>query len=92
MGKKRLLNALKVNVECKTLLKVRSSSQSGLTMTKTLRVALWSPTGVLLTIVVAPGAQRPGYMLILNARDLSEIARAEVDCTMPVTFHGMYKA
>jgi retinoid isomerohydrolase len=47
---------------------------------------------VLLTIVVAPGAQRPGYMLILNARDLSEIARAEVDCTMPVTFHGMYKA
>ena len=61
-------------------------------MTKTLRVALWSPTGVLLTIVVAPGAQRPGYMLILNARDLSEIARAEVDCTMPVTFHGMYKA
>ena len=52
---------------------------------------LWRSTGVLLTIVVAPGSQRPGYMLILNARDLSEIARAEVECTMPVTFHGMYK-
>ncbi|KAK7945529.1 hypothetical protein WMY93_001257 [Mugilogobius chulae] len=47
--------------------------------------------GVLMTIVVAPGAQRPGYLLILNAKDLSEIARAEVECTFPVTFHGMYK-
>uniref|UniRef100_A0A671VUT7 Retinoid isomerohydrolase n=1 Tax=Sparus aurata TaxID=8175 RepID=A0A671VUT7_SPAAU len=47
--------------------------------------------GVLLTIVVAPGSQRPGYLLILNAKDLSEIARAEVECSMPVTFHGMYK-
>ncbi|XP_061835312.1 retinoid isomerohydrolase [Nerophis lumbriciformis] len=47
--------------------------------------------GVLLTIVVAPGSQRPGYLLILNAKDLSEIARAEVECTIPVTFHGMYK-
>ncbi|TNN64919.1 Retinoid isomerohydrolase [Liparis tanakae] len=47
--------------------------------------------GVLLTIVVAPGSQRPGYLLILNAKDLSEIARAEVECTLPVTFHGMYK-
>jgi len=47
--------------------------------------------GVILTCVVAPGAQRPGYMLILNAKDLTEIARAEVDITMPVTFHGMYK-
>ncbi|XP_030640344.1 retinal Mueller cells isomerohydrolase [Chanos chanos] len=47
--------------------------------------------GVLLSIVVNPGAQRPGYLLILNARDLSEIARAEVDVIIPVTFHGMYK-
>uniref|UniRef100_A0A3Q3WUK2 Retinoid isomerohydrolase n=1 Tax=Mola mola TaxID=94237 RepID=A0A3Q3WUK2_MOLML len=47
--------------------------------------------GVLLTIVVAPGSQRPGYLLILNAKDLSEIARAEVECSIPVTFHGMYK-
>lgn len=49
------------------------------------------PTGVLLTIVVCPGAQRPTYCLILNAKDLSEIARAEVDVMSPVTFHGMYK-
>ncbi|KAG9350879.1 hypothetical protein JZ751_024768 [Albula glossodonta] len=48
--------------------------------------------GVLLTIVVNPGAaQRPGYLLILNAKDLSEIARAEVEVIIPVTFHGMYK-
>lgn len=48
-------------------------------------------TGVLLTIVAAPGSQRPAFLLILNAKDLSEIARAEVDCGIPVTFHGMYK-
>ncbi|XP_018582330.2 retinal Mueller cells isomerohydrolase-like isoform X2 [Scleropages formosus] len=48
--------------------------------------------GVLLSIVVSPGAaQRPGYLLILNARDLTEIARAEVEVTFPVTFHGIYK-
>lgn len=47
--------------------------------------------GVLLTIVVNPGAQRPGYLLILNARDLTEVARAEVECIIPVTFHGLYK-
>uniref|UniRef100_A0A8C6PLU3 Retinoid isomerohydrolase n=1 Tax=Nothobranchius furzeri TaxID=105023 RepID=A0A8C6PLU3_NOTFU len=47
--------------------------------------------GVLLTIVAAPGSQRPAYLLILNAKDLSEVARAEVDCSIPVTFHGMYK-
>uniref|UniRef100_A0A665WEI1 Retinoid isomerohydrolase n=1 Tax=Echeneis naucrates TaxID=173247 RepID=A0A665WEI1_ECHNA len=48
--------------------------------------------GVLLTIVAAPGSQRPAYLLILNAKDLSEVARAEVECNIPVTFHGMYKS
>lgn len=48
-------------------------------------------SGVLLTIVAAPGSQRPAYCLILNAKDLSEVARAEVECGIPVTFHGMYK-
>ncbi|XP_048844472.1 retinoid isomerohydrolase isoform X2 [Brienomyrus brachyistius] len=47
--------------------------------------------GVLLTIVVSPGAQRPAYLLILNAKDLTEIARAEVEIIIPVTFHGTYK-
>uniref|UniRef100_A0A8C2Q821 Retinoid isomerohydrolase n=1 Tax=Cyprinus carpio TaxID=7962 RepID=A0A8C2Q821_CYPCA len=47
--------------------------------------------GVLMTIVVSPGAQRPTCCLILNAKDLSEVARAEVDIMSPVTFHGMYK-
>ncbi|XP_062308585.1 retinal Mueller cells isomerohydrolase-like isoform X1 [Osmerus eperlanus] len=48
--------------------------------------------GVLLSIVVKPGAaERPGFLLILNAGDLTEVARAEVDTIIPVTFHGMYK-
>ncbi|KAG2463747.1 RPE65 isomerohydrolase, partial [Polypterus senegalus] len=48
--------------------------------------------GVILTIVVTPGAgQKPAYLLILNAKDLTEIARAEVETIIPVTFHGMYK-
>ncbi|KAG9333932.1 hypothetical protein JZ751_009395 [Albula glossodonta] len=46
--------------------------------------------GILLTIVVNPGAAlRPAYLLILNAKDLSEVARAEVEVIIPVTFHGM---
>uniref|UniRef100_A0A4W3GF06 Retinoid isomerohydrolase n=1 Tax=Callorhinchus milii TaxID=7868 RepID=A0A4W3GF06_CALMI len=48
--------------------------------------------GVLLTSVVSPGVgQKPAFLLILDAKDLSEIARAEVDVQVPVTFHGMYK-
>ncbi len=49
-------------------------------------------SGVLLSIVVKPGVtQRPAFLLILNATDLTEIARAEVDVLIPVTLHGMYK-
>uniref|UniRef100_A0AAV2KRC8 Uncharacterized protein n=1 Tax=Knipowitschia caucasica TaxID=637954 RepID=A0AAV2KRC8_KNICA len=47
--------------------------------------------GLLLSIVVKPGADRPGALLILNATDLTEVARAEVDVIIPVTLHGMYK-
>ncbi|RXM28794.1 Retinoid isomerohydrolase [Acipenser ruthenus] len=48
--------------------------------------------GVILTVVVTPDAgQRPAYLLILNAKDLTEVARAEVETIIPVTFHGMYK-
>lgn len=63
------------------------NAKSGTLLSKAVVVS----TGVLLTIVAAPGSQRPGYLLILNAKDLSEVARAEVECTIPVTFHGMYK-
>uniref|UniRef100_A0A8C1NIE2 Retinoid isomerohydrolase RPE65 n=1 Tax=Cyprinus carpio TaxID=7962 RepID=A0A8C1NIE2_CYPCA len=43
-------------------------------------------------IVVKPGVtQRPAFLLILSATDLTEIARAEVDVMIPVTLHGMYK-
>uniref|UniRef100_A0A8C2FWI8 Retinoid isomerohydrolase RPE65 n=1 Tax=Cyprinus carpio TaxID=7962 RepID=A0A8C2FWI8_CYPCA len=48
--------------------------------------------GVLMSIVVKPGVtQRPAFLLILSATDLTEIARAEVDVMIPVTLHGMYK-
>ncbi|XP_015255447.1 PREDICTED: retinal Mueller cells isomerohydrolase-like [Cyprinodon variegatus] len=47
--------------------------------------------GVLLSIVVKPGAERPGFLLILDAMKLTELARAEVNTIIPVTFHGMYK-
>uniref|UniRef100_A0A8C5G0R6 Retinal Mueller cells isomerohydrolase-like n=1 Tax=Gouania willdenowi TaxID=441366 RepID=A0A8C5G0R6_GOUWI len=47
--------------------------------------------GVLLSVVVKPGAQRPAFLLILDAVDLKEIARAEVDAIVPVTLHGMYR-
>lgn len=48
-------------------------------------------TGVLLSIVVKPGAQRPGSLLVLDARNLTELARAEVNTIIPITLHGTYK-
>ena len=47
--------------------------------------------GVLLSIVVKPGAERPGFLLVLDAMKLTELARAEVNVIIPVTFHGIYK-
>uniref|UniRef100_A0AAX7V7M4 Retinoid isomerohydrolase RPE65 n=1 Tax=Astatotilapia calliptera TaxID=8154 RepID=A0AAX7V7M4_ASTCA len=47
--------------------------------------------GVLLSIVVKPGAQRPGSLLVLDARNLTELARAEVNTIIPITLHGTYK-
>lgn len=41
---------------------------------------------------MSPGAgQKPAYLLILNAKDFSEVARAEVETNIPVTFHGVFK-
>ncbi|XP_027146349.1 retinal Mueller cells isomerohydrolase [Larimichthys crocea] len=47
--------------------------------------------GVLLSVVVKPGAERPGFLLVLDAMKLTELARAEVSTIIPVTLHGMYK-
>uniref|UniRef100_A0A672HYV2 Retinal Mueller cells isomerohydrolase-like n=1 Tax=Salarias fasciatus TaxID=181472 RepID=A0A672HYV2_SALFA len=44
--------------------------------------------GVLLSIVVKPGAERPAFLLLLDAVELTELARAEVDAVIPVTLHG----
>lgn len=54
--------------------------------------AIEEDDGLLLSIVVKPDAtQTPSFLLILDARDLTEVARAEVQTIIPVTFHGMYK-
>ncbi|XP_070259474.1 retinoid isomerohydrolase isoform X3 [Myotis yumanensis] len=54
--------------------------------------ALEEDDGVVLSVVVSPGTgQKPAYLLILNAKDLSEVARAEVEINIPVTFHGLFK-
>ncbi|XP_051855417.1 retinoid isomerohydrolase isoform X1 [Antechinus flavipes] len=48
--------------------------------------------GVVLSVVVSPGVgQKPAYLLVLNAKDMSEVARAEVEINIPVTFHGLFK-
>ncbi|XP_038268471.1 retinoid isomerohydrolase [Dermochelys coriacea] len=53
--------------------------------------ALEEDDGVVLSVIVNPGAgQKPAYLLILNAKDMSEVARAEVEMNIPVTFHGMF--
>jgi len=45
-----------------------------------------------LSIVISPGAgPKPAFLLILNAKDMSEVARAEVEVNIPVTFHGLFK-
>lgn len=68
----------------------RSSSSGQRVWNNPLPVTV--PSGVLLSIVVNPGeGQRPAFLLILDAKDLTEIARAAVEVIIPVTFHGMYK-
>ncbi|XP_034035342.1 retinal Mueller cells isomerohydrolase-like isoform X2 [Thalassophryne amazonica] len=47
--------------------------------------------GVLLSIVVKPGAERPSSLLVLDARKLTEVARAEVNAIIPLTLHGSFK-
>lgn len=45
--------------------------------------------GVLLSVVLDAAAQR-SYLLVLDARDLSEIARAQAPHTVPFGFHGQF--
>ncbi|XP_007480468.2 retinoid isomerohydrolase isoform X2 [Monodelphis domestica] len=48
--------------------------------------------GVVLSVVVSPGAgQKPACLLVLNAKDMTEVARAEVETNIPVTFHGLFR-
>lgn len=47
--------------------------------------------GVLLTVVLDGYVER-SYLLVLSAKDLSEVGRAEMDGPMAFAFHGAYKA
>lgn len=58
---------------------------------RTLYINPLCVAGVLLSIVVKPGAERPSFLLVLDAMKLTELARAEVSTIIPVTFHGTYK-
>ena len=45
--------------------------------------------GVLLTVVL-DGIEGKSYLLVLDARDLTEIAKAHVDGVVGIAFHGLY--
>ncbi|KAF3926920.1 hypothetical protein ABW20_dc0106109 [Dactylellina cionopaga] len=45
--------------------------------------------GVLLTVVLDGYAEK-SYLLVLNAKDLTEVARAEMSNVVPFGFHGTY--
>jgi torulene dioxygenase len=47
--------------------------------------------GVLLTVVL-DGIQEKSYLLVLDARDLKELGRAEMRGPMAFGFHGTHKA
>jgi len=46
--------------------------------------------GVLLSCVLTTGPGRHAYLLVLDAKDLSEIARATVDVQIPRDLHGSF--
>lgn len=45
--------------------------------------------GVVLSLVLDAGAER-SYLLVLDARDLGELARAEAPHAVPFGFHGQF--
>lgn len=45
--------------------------------------------GVLLTVVL-DGIEGKSYLLVLDAKDLSEVAKAHVDGVIGIAFHGLY--
>ena len=47
--------------------------------------------GVLLTVVL-DGIEGKSYLLVLNARDLTEVAKAHVDGVVGLAFHGLYQS
>jgi carotenoid cleavage dioxygenase-like enzyme len=47
--------------------------------------------GVLLSVVL-DGERETSFLLVLDAKDLSELARAEMPGVMPLGFHGQFDA
>ncbi|XP_046405913.1 beta,beta-carotene 15,15'-dioxygenase-like [Ischnura elegans] len=46
--------------------------------------------GILLSCITDIRREEPDYLLILNAKDLTEIARAEVSVQVPIAIHGIF--
>lgn len=46
--------------------------------------------GVLLSVGLTTGENRCAYLLVLNARDMNEIGRANVDVKIGLGFHGIF--
>ncbi|XP_071440235.1 beta,beta-carotene 15,15'-dioxygenase-like [Hetaerina americana] len=46
--------------------------------------------GILLSCITDVRKEKPDYLLVLNAKDLSEIARAEVSAHIPIAVHGVF--
>ncbi|XP_062995457.1 carotenoid-cleaving dioxygenase, mitochondrial isoform X2 [Elgaria multicarinata webbii] len=47
-------------------------------------------SGVILSIVLTPKQNRGSFLLILDAKNFTEVARAEVPVQIPYGFHGMF--
>ena len=48
-----------------------------------------NPTGVLLSVVL-DGSAGTSFLLVLNAADLTEVARAQAPHHIPFSFHGQF--
>ncbi|XP_075047215.1 carotenoid-cleaving dioxygenase, mitochondrial-like isoform X1 [Mixophyes fleayi] len=82
---------LKVDVETK---KAKVWKEEGLYPSEPIFVpypdSVEEDDGVILSVVLTPHQDKNTFLLILDAKDFTEVARAEVLVQMPYGFHGMF--
>lgn len=49
-----------------------------------------SPKGVILSAIVSTDPQKPPFLLILDAKSFTELARASVDVEIHLDLHGVF--